>query len=126
MVVMVFRRMASVTAPSRLGGLHLVHFPSSPLDPAGALPALGTPPESTGGEDKVLTISTRFLYNDETKNFVRRFSRVLGSLAPYKHPPITKMDHGGGDPSYFPLHHVRHEQDKRKWAVWIDIKHTVG
>ena len=66
MVLMVFRRMASVTAPSKLGGLHLVHFPSSPLDPAGALPALGTPPESTGGGDMVLTTATRFLYKPTT------------------------------------------------------------
>ena len=82
MVVMVFRRMASVTAPSKLGDLHLVHFPSHPMDPAGALPALGTPPESTGGEDKVLTIETRFLYNHEDQ-IVYRFSMVLGSLAPH-------------------------------------------
>ena len=75
MVVMVFRRMASVTAPSKLGGLHLVHFPSSPLDPAGALPALGTPPESTGGEDKVLTIETRFLYNHEDPFACQKFSQ---------------------------------------------------
>ena len=48
-------------------------------------------------------------------------SRVFGSLAPHKYPPTTKMDHGGGDPSYLPLHHVRHEQDKRKWVVWIRV-----
>ena len=65
MVALVFRRMASSTTPSKLGGSLLVHFPSSPLDPAGALPALGTPPESTGGGDMVLTTATRFLYNGE-------------------------------------------------------------
>ena len=121
MVVMVFRRMASSPTPSKLGQLPLVHFRSPPYGSSRGNPCTGSPPESTDGGDKVLTISTRFLYNDETKLFVYHSSRVLGSLAPHKHPPITIMDHGGGDPSYLPLHHVRHEQDKRKWVVWIRV-----
>ena len=67
MVAMVFRRMASSTTPSKLGDSPLVHFPSSPLDPAGALPALGTPPESTGGGDKVLTIRPVFYITMRTR-----------------------------------------------------------
>ena len=84
MVAMVFRRMASSTPPSKLGALPLVHFPSSPLDPAGALPALGTPPESTGGGDMVLTTAIRFLYNDDepTIGECKNNSKMFGPPGP--------------------------------------------
>ena len=55
MVAMLFRRMASSPTPSKLGELPLVHFPSSPLDPAGALPALDPHRNQPMAEDKVLT-----------------------------------------------------------------------
>ena len=70
MVVMVFRRMASSPTPSKLGELPLVHFPSPPMDPAGAIPALDPHRNQPMAEVKVLNIATRFLYNHETKLFL--------------------------------------------------------
>ena len=90
MVEMVFRRMASSPTPSKLGELPLVHFPSFPMDPAGAIPALDPHRNQQMAGGKVPTISTRLLYNHETKRFVHNSYRVLVSLATHKHPPTNK------------------------------------